>query len=670
VLSNRWREWPTIYRLVSLSRLHCAAFSMTTTTSELIIVGHGNAVTALAFSADGKILVSGSPDQTVIAWDVETGVMRRLWHVQDFVNSVVLSPDGTTVITDDGHVWDMSTGHLLRKSHRYLAPLACSPDGRLLACATLLPDADSFSLLVTEIRNGRTRHRFAWNQSQPDSVAFSSDGDVLAASSYDHTEGDDSLYLTWTMNLQTGETHTFSHHQPVCLFGVSLEAGVRVVAASVDGRQLWNAETGVALPAVITSNAPRSPSEERCVCLSPDGRLLVVGTDRGIIQVWNIATSECLWQAEAHEDWVQEIAIAPDGRTLATAGEDHTIRLWDAWSGTPGHVLGGRGASVAAVAFHPDGQAITALSADGTARLWRINPPSCERRESGHPGIMTLGAPLESDTARNVWSVSTATLPSDTDFPDGFKVAALSPDGSLVALSRPDRNLLVWNREQRLLELILPVTQNGGGTPTFSPDNRFLATVSEDGRKILVFDIHTGEIRQEFPTEERSFILSEKFAFSHDGQLFAVGHFGFAMTLWNVQTGKCERRWREPRDYISALAFAPDTGVLAVGTAYDTTVWLRNLKRWGRNVRLIGHTDDIRSADFSPDGSRIATGAQDATIRLWDPKRGSLLATFLALPDEAWVISTPQGDYIGSPGVERYLLRRRGAELVPITPER
>ena len=170
---------------------------MTTTTSELIVVGHGGVVSTLAFSADGKTLVSGSYDQTAILWDVATGAMRRLWQMPDYVGSVVLSPDSATVVTNTGNVWDVPTGRLLRKSHRYLAPLACSPDGRTLACPTLVPAADHFFLLVTDLRTGRTRHRFPWSVEQPSSLAFSSDGALLAAVSYedqDSQDTDKSLY--------------------------------------------------------------------------------------------------------------------------------------------------------------------------------------------------------------------------------------------------------------------------------------------------------------------------------------------------------------------------------------------------------------------------------------------------------------------------------------------
>jgi len=654
---------------------------MNTTTSELIVVGHGSVVSALAFSADGKTLVSGSHDQTAILWDVETGRMRRLWQMPDFVSGVVLSPDGATVVTDVGNVWDVPTGRLLRKSRRYLAPLACSPDGRTLACPTLPPNAEAFSLLIIDLRTGRTRHRFPWSEDAPTSLAFSSDGALLGAVRYEDEDGQDTgncLHRLTTIDLQTGETRTAIYPIPVYLFGVNLGRGIRLVAASVDGTQFWNAETGEALPAVVAPDSHLRSRDERCVCLSPNGRLLAIGTRGGRVRVWNIASPELLWEAQAHRGWVSEIAMTPDGSALATAGYDGAIRLWDAWSGTPGPTLGGRGAAVEAVAFDPDGQRITAISADHTARLWRIAPPACERRESVRPDVFARKALFQSDTARNLWRIPMGALSPDTDVPEGFQIVALSPDGSLIALGQEDGCLSLWNRKLRRLQPLLPTVPYSWGAPRLSPDNRFLAIGAEDKRfsamgpdsegTIHLFDTSTGEIRKDLPHRDRYFMETEAFAFSPDSRLLAVGYYGSEITLWNVQSGRCKRQWRERMDSVGTMAFSPDAAVLAVGTDYDEKVRLKKLKRGGRNVTLIGHTDAIRSVDFSPDGAWIATAAQDATVRLWDPNSGTLLATFLALPGEAWVAYTPQGDYTGSPGVERYLLRRTGADLIPLTP--
>ena len=81
---------------------------------------------------------------------------------------------------------------------------------------------------------------------------------------------------------------------------------------------------------------------------------------------------------------------------------------------------------------------------------------------------------------------------------------------------------------------------------------------------------------------------------------------------------------------------------------------------------LAGHTDDVCSFDFSPDGTQIASGAEDSTVRFWESESGKLLATFLALPCDEWVVYTPAGDYTCSPGAEQWLLWREDEDLIPV----
>jgi WD40 repeat protein len=650
-------------------------FLMTNTTPELVLVGRGSPVTALAFSTDGKTLVTGSYDQTAIVWDVETGQMRRLLRLRGFVSGLILTPDGTRLVTDDGHVWDMHTGRLLRKARSYIAPLSCSPDGRTLACTTFLPKADGVHVLLADVRTGRTRHRFPCGEHQPESLSFSSDGELVAACGYHSRQEDgETPYITTVFNRRTGEIHHVLADQYVSLFGVNLEPNARLIAVSPNGNQLWNAETGEVLRTVVDAPENSLWLDTNNVCLSPDGNLLAVGSREGDISVWNVATSERLWQAPAHHGWVRSIALTNDGRTLATAGDDHTIGLWDAWNGTRRCILGRRRDSVKAVGFSTDGQAMTAIYEDGTARFWRIAPPMCERQESNRaglltkrPDVLTWHARYTPELARNLWSLSTAMVAEDFDFPPEFTIAAISPDGLLLALNRRFSKLCIWNRAEHRVLWTVPDVPDGWSVLTFSADNQLLAVGPSEGDRVRLFDARTGEVRWDVVTHESSAFNfgCSGIAFSPDSQQLAVGHAGFAVTLWSVETSKRQRLLWAQGDSVSTLAFSPNAKILAIGTDYEETVWLRNLTLGRKGVALVGHTDNIRSADFSPNGQVIATGAQDGTVRLWNVRDGKLLATFLALPDDEWIIFTPDGHYTGSPRAEQYLLWKSGDDLLP-----
>ncbi len=106
-----------------------------------LLTGHTRLVRSVAYSPDGRTIVSGSGDNTVRLWDVNTGeTLRTLEGHTRFVISVAYSPDGRTIASGSGdntiRLWDVHTGETLRtlKGHTsWVYSVAYSPDGRILA---------------------------------------------------------------------------------------------------------------------------------------------------------------------------------------------------------------------------------------------------------------------------------------------------------------------------------------------------------------------------------------------------------------------------------------------------------------------------------------------------------------------------------------------------------
>ena len=86
-----------------------------------VLRGHQGAVRALAFSPDGKTLVSGSSDRTIRVWDTNTGQERATWKThKEAVRALAFSPNGKLLASgDDGgttFVWDVATGKAQRST--------------------------------------------------------------------------------------------------------------------------------------------------------------------------------------------------------------------------------------------------------------------------------------------------------------------------------------------------------------------------------------------------------------------------------------------------------------------------------------------------------------------------------------------------------------------------
>jgi WD40 repeat protein len=147
-------------------------------------------VSALAFSADGRLLAAGLDEGAVAIWDVVSGEQRRgpVGH-DGRVMSVAFSPDGRMLATGSldrtARLWDVSTGKQLRSLGTHedsIRSVAFSPDGRLVAGA----GGDWEGVWLWEAATGREVGRIPCGQTRLYGVAFSPDGRTLAVGSAGH----------------------------------------------------------------------------------------------------------------------------------------------------------------------------------------------------------------------------------------------------------------------------------------------------------------------------------------------------------------------------------------------------------------------------------------------------------------------------------------------------
>lgn len=167
--------------------------------------GHEQDIYSLDFSRDGRIIVSGSGDQTARVWDMESGKCLFVLTVGDAdmkdagVTSVAISPDGRLVAAGSldrmVRVWDTQTGHLLEKLEGHkdsVYSVAFAPDGKSLVSGSLDRTLKSWDLTLIG-RNGQNgaargslcKSTFSGHKDFVLSVAVSPDGKWVVSGSKD-----------------------------------------------------------------------------------------------------------------------------------------------------------------------------------------------------------------------------------------------------------------------------------------------------------------------------------------------------------------------------------------------------------------------------------------------------------------------------------------------------
>ena len=564
-----------------------------------ILRGHTWSVNSVAFNSDGRRIVSGSGDHSVIIWDAEDGSMLGSFALKTrdgkstWVKSASLSPDDETLasIADDSiiYLWKLDLG---------------------------LHDKDVGLICDRELIG---------HMGEVNSVHFSPDGTKIVSTSEDGTVKE------W--NTKTGEDRVvFQYKKTINEYEYPTEAifspdGSRIIVASLFDNAIYVLDAG-------TGNIIKSWQGYHGTCsldISPDGKRIVVASAGGQrICVWDIETGERTEYPSYGNDVI--VAFSPNGNLIVSGarwGEDRNIRIWRVGEVGPLYILEGHTDDIAAVSFSPDGKRIVSTSADKTIRLWDCDAIGCVFEENEDT---ICGYPYSPDGNYYV---------SDAFYCDPYdSIWYYVPDWA---------GFTIWNaKTHKVVKTYLDCADYV--FTSFSPDGKLVAFPSSDAT-INVCDVETGTIVNTF--KEHTSELWHRIRtinFSPNGKLIASASCDY-IRVWDVKTGKeitCIERV-DNKMYINCAAVNPDSiGMRIVSASADGFVRVWDAET-GELLGKKAHDDDVNVAFFSPDGTKIVSASDDKTVRIWDVECETELLKLEGHTKEVRFASfSPDGNYIVS----------------------
>jgi WD40 repeat protein len=570
--------------------------------------GHDDIVTFVAFTADGKGVITASRDNALRYWNRETGMER--YRIESFVRR----PGGAP-----------RDAHVIEVGGRRLGAATLSPDGKTLAAVF-----DYTRIYLWDVPTGREIRQLT-SPVNVYALAFSPNGKWLAlngtSSAVRVIDANTGKPLHEPMAVPVGKRASSSFGTAGFTFSPDSRFLAEVIPASAFG--LVNpSEAFVRITDLETNNeVARIEGEKRAgrmpIAYSRDGKL-VAFTSGMKLYLCDVAAGKEIRQFDIKAT-ATALAFTQDGKTIATKGIHSAIRLFNAETGEFKERLGQpmpAAYSVASrsfksttiisddadLAISPDGK-IIACGASQTVRFWDL--ASFKELPVGLGGAGKTEKPLSAGHRGPVYAV------------------AATPDGKTLLSWGIDQTLRRWDAANGRELAAFPVPGYTSRV-VFPADRGFAALLVQD--MIHKIDVGTGKEIFKVKGHEKG---ADALAVSADGKLLASGGAtDGTIRIYDAADGKMLRqimtfaegdRRSTP---ISALAFgnmSSGTQVLAAqvmsATRSQSAIVLWDALT-GQELHRINSSFAATQIAFAPDGRLLATGNSDSSVSVWEIASG------------------------------------------------
>ncbi len=621
------------------------------------LTGHKWAVDSLAISPDSLTIASASFDGTIRFWDLQSGEQKSTIRQAHHSHHATLSTDGSMLATDSNEdviIWDTLTGKrksLLTGFTDGLFSLSFSQD------ASVIFGNSKAESMIWETKTGKLMDKKTFGMDEMSShivpyenkKTYSPDGMTLAI------RIKDGKIELWDTITRKRKLKLEKNANQVRAFTFSSDGNMLVIATNEEF-EMWDTDAGKRI-----ATYPKPGINPSVLTISKDGRMLAGGENEGRVNLWNINTGAHISSMGHHTEQalkgISSLAFSNDGKTLASGSQDYTVRLWNTATGHHMQTLSGHprkiGASSGGITwlqFSPTDDTLFSRSEDGTIHLWdathivesdatvSISPSSIRSPAIGEQ--LTLEVTIADADRIKGYDVTMEYDPTALRYVSSNKGDFVSENASYETkesrhmkvvdfhnVSYPHYlNIVSRDRDGRMEEgKVGRVEEDRDGRMEEEKVGRVegrtdgkveerkkgrLASITYEVIDAKTSTITLKDVRLELQDDiiARPKIIHGKVLDPNLTQRKPGDD-----TQLELPKGAIARYGK---GRINDIKYSPDNSLLAISTTIG--IWLQEVNSGEVLALLKGHTKATTVIAFSPDRDLLASGSDDATIRLWD----------------------------------------------------
>ncbi len=262
------------------------------------LTGHDHYVDTVTFNSDSSVLASGSFDTTIRLWDAVSGVYLHTLTQDRIgeVSSIAFSPDGKTLVSSNYrniHKWNVLNRKHIQKLEghdNHINSVTISSDGTTIASGGIAEynGEDNFgnkAIYLWDLETGEYKKTLSGNMGDINCVAFSPDGKLLASGCENVWNEDMDAIILWDV-ASGSQIHILKGHTGSIYSIIFSLDGKTLASGSADNTiRLWDVATQKHIH-TFTGHL----DDIKGLAFTQDGSKLVSGSSDGTILVWKIPT--------------------------------------------------------------------------------------------------------------------------------------------------------------------------------------------------------------------------------------------------------------------------------------------------------------------------------------------------------------------------------------------